>query len=111
MNNEMELACLNADELAPNMTVIVTNVTTGEARCARTERDGRFRVPIPTSIGDRLDVQVYTKPDVVQSYGDCHLYQETSQYAGRRINTFEQAAAHLHGLADASKHCDVAEGC
>ena len=111
VNNEMELACVNADELAQNMTVIVTNVTTGEARCARTEKDGRFRVPIPTSIGDRLDVQVYTKPDVVQSYGDCHLYQETSQYAGRRINTFEQPAAHLHSVADASKHCAVAEGC
>src|SRR5205085_12338795 len=37
INNELELACLDADELAPNMTIIVTNVTTGEARCARTE--------------------------------------------------------------------------
>jgi hypothetical protein len=112
VNNELELACLNADELQPNMTVIVTNVTSGEARCARTEKDGRFRVPIPTSAGDRLDIQVYTAPDVVQSYGDCHLYQETSRFVGRRVNTFEQPAAHLHDVADSdTNECVAPEGC
>ena len=109
-NYEMEIACLNATDLDLGMTVIVTNVTTGEARCARTDKDGKFRTPIPTSAGDKLDIQVYKKPDVVVSYEGCQLADPNAP-VGRRINTWEQSATMTLDVKDPSKKCDAPEGC
>lgn len=97
VDREVEIACLAPNELDAQMTVIVTNVTSGEARCARTDAGGRFRVPIPTSIDDKIDIQVYNAPDVVVSYDGCRVLQESP--VGRRINTFEQAALRLLPVA------------
>ncbi len=111
-NHELEFACLNPDELAENVTVIVTNVTTGEERCARTSADGRLRIPVPMTTGDKLDVQVYNAPDVVESYDGCKLQKGVEHFAGRRINTVEKPAPRLYpvGNADTNK-CDAPEGC
>ncbi len=89
-SRELELACVEPTELAAGMTVVVTNVATGTARCARTDRDGRFRIPIPTTAGDRLDVQVYPAPDVVASYDGCHVKQGAP--VGRRIRDLVAAS-------------------
>ncbi len=110
IDNEIEIACVPPNELGERMTVVVTNVTSGEARCARTDKDGRFRVPVPTTEGDRLDVQIFTAPDVVDSYEGCKLQKETERFVGRRIQTFEQPAAHLRAVANGAS-CEVAEGC
>jgi hypothetical protein len=82
-SQELELDCLDPAELSAEMTVVLTNVSSGETRCARTDRDGRFRIPIPTSGGDKLDIQVYTAPDVVASYDGCRI--EAGAPVGRRI--------------------------
>lgn len=106
VNHEVEIACLTESELAELMTVVVTNVTSGEARCARTDKDGRFRVPIPASEGDRIDIQVYTAPDVVASYEGCRVLAGAP--IGRRIETFEQPALRLlpvAGEATCSSEC------
>lgn len=87
---EVELACLHADELAAEQTVIVTNIVNHALRCARTGADGRFVIPVPTTSGDRLDIQVYTAPDVVNSYGICE--PQDNAPVGRRIKTFELAS-------------------
>ncbi|MBX3215459.1 MAG: hypothetical protein KF850_25705 [Labilithrix sp.] len=109
-NQELELACLGPEELSAGMTVVVTNVTSREVRCARTGKDGRFRVPIPTSTGDKLDVQVYTAPDVVASYDGCRVTDGAP--LGRRVRDFEQAALKVFPVADSeSSRCDEAEGC
>ncbi len=112
-NHELELACLNPDELAERMTVIVTNVSSGEVRCARTGKDGRFRVPIPTSTGDRLDVQIYKAPDVVRSYDGCKLQDGIDDsLIGRRIDKYEQAALNLYPTGDPDNvKCDFPDGC
>lgn len=109
-NQELEVACLDPVELSQGMTVVVTNVTNGEVRCARTEKDGRFGVAIPTSVNDKLDIQMYSAPDVVASYDNCRV--KVGSPVGRRINTFEQAAIKTYPVAnpDTTK-CDVAEGC
>ena len=86
---EMEIACLRPEELGENMTLVVTNVASGQKRCARATKDGRFRIPIPTSEGDKLDVQVYPKADAVVSYGTCEPVPGVEP--GRRIRTFERA--------------------
>jgi hypothetical protein len=105
---EVEIACLNASELGPNMTVRLTNVTTGEVRCAGTTDDaGHFRVPIPASVGDAIDIQVFNAPNAVVSYGTCEL--EPNAPAGRHINKFEQQAPSYQPVESGS--CDAPSGC
>jgi hypothetical protein len=109
-NHELEIACLNPEELSERMTVVVANVANGELRCARTDKDGRFRVPIPSSVNDRLDIQIYDAPDVVESYDGCKVVGRAP--VGRRISTWEQAALHPLDVADpATSHCDEPLGC
>jgi hypothetical protein len=109
-NQELELACLDPAELAAGMTVVVTNVTASEVRCARTDKDGRFRIAIPTSTGDKLDIQVYDAPDVVASYDGCRVKRGAP--VGRRIRDFEQAALEVFRVANPERDkCEVAEGC
>jgi hypothetical protein len=101
---EIELACLNPDELPEGgATVIVTNLTTGERRCDRVAKEGRFRVPIPASAGDRLDVQVVLRPDAVRSYDGCEVLPNVPY--GRTIRTFEQPAPTPRPIADGVAPC------
>ncbi len=105
---EVEVACLHPGELDPGMTVRLVNVRTREVRCAGTTAGGRFRVPIPASNGDPLDVQIYTQAHAVTSYGTCEL--RPGAPAGRRIATFEQRAPHPTQVAgDAT--CNADDGC
>jgi hypothetical protein len=106
---EAEIACVAPDQLGEQMTVVVSNVTSGEVRCARTERDGRFRVPIPTSANDKLDIQIYTAAEVVESYGTCKVLKDSP--IGRRINTWEQAILVPLPVADETRTCDEPAGC
>ncbi len=107
---ELELACLRPDELAENMTVRVGNVRSGETRCARSGKDGRFRVPIPTSEGDKLDIQIYPKTDAVVSYGSCKL--DGTPEPGRRITTFERAISEPLPVANGEvSKCEGESGC
>jgi len=108
--HEMEVACLSAAELAENMTVVLSNGTNKEVRCARTGADGRFRLAVPATEGDRFDVQLYPAADVVESYKGCAL-RAGAPPPGRRIQTFEQAALHPLPVADAQKVCEGERGC
>jgi hypothetical protein len=58
-SSEIEIACLEPTELSHGMTVVAGDVDANTKRCARTLSDGSFRVPIPTTIGDRIDVAIY----------------------------------------------------
>lgn len=109
-NREIELACLEPKELGERVTVVVTNLTSGETRCARTGKDGRFGIPIPTSTGDRLDIQVYDAPDAVVSYDGCQVVEGAP--VGRRISTFEQTAREAQPVADPDRtRCEDDAGC
>ena len=107
-NHELEIACLTPAELGAHMTVVVSNVATGKARCARTDVGGRFRVPIPTSTNDRLDIQVYGAPDAVESYEGCKTLEGAP--VGRRIQNWEQAATMITPTAN-GEQCDGDQGC
>jgi hypothetical protein len=101
---EMEIACLDADELGPAMTVVVANLTSGDVRCARTlDSEGRLRIPVPASIGDTITIQVYPKPDVVDSYATCNV--PSSEPTGRLITTWEQPAITYASESDTSIKC------
>ena len=105
-SHEVEIACLAPNELDVGKTVVLENLRNGERRCARTSTDGRFRIPIPADVGDRLDIQVYDKPDAVVSYKGCEALPDAP--VGRRISKFEQAAVQFGLVGDDSKTCDAA---
>ena len=105
-SREVEIACLAPAELDQGKTIVLTNVRNKERRCARTGPDGRFRIPIPANVGDRLDVQVYDAPDAVRSYKGCDAVDGAP--LGRRIQTFEQAAVLPTAVADETKTCEAA---
>ncbi len=108
---EVELACLNADEDAANMTVVVTNIATGERHCAGTLADGGFRVPIGATYLDPLDIQIFNAPNAVDSWAKCDVLD--SAPVGRDIRKFEQKASVYHTISGDSAPCpDTAtEGC
>lgn len=106
-SREVEIACLRPDELAVGADVVLTNLANGEVRCGRVGPEHRSRVPIPASLGDRLDVQVYPGPGAVTSYGTCALRADAPP--GRRIATYEQAALAPTRIPEGAETCDQAE--
>jgi hypothetical protein len=67
-------------------------------------------VSFPASIGDKIDIQLYTKPDVVKSYKGCDLTADA--VPGRRINTFEVAAFQPKAVGDETDVCPTPDtGC
>jgi hypothetical protein len=106
---EMEIACLDASELDAKMTVVVTDTANGERRCARTGDGGTFRVSLPVSIGDALNIQVIGAPDAVDSYATCNV--PASAPLGRLVNTWEQMATSYGAVADSSLTCETDAGC
>jgi len=98
VSREVEIACLAPNELDVGKTVVLENLRNGERRCARTSADGRFRIPIPADVDDRLDVQIYDMPDAVLSYKGCETRPDAP--IGRRIQTFEQAVVQTAIVGD-----------
>ncbi|MEO7108841.1 MAG: hypothetical protein ABI183_00270, partial [Polyangiaceae bacterium] len=107
---EVEIACLNASELAPSSTVVVTNIRTKNVTCGRTWTDGRFRIPIPSTAGDKIDIQVLNGPDLVKSYKGCEPTSDASNHIGRRVNTFEQSQIQFTPVTNGTD-CTNDSGC
>jgi hypothetical protein len=108
-SREIEIACLNPAELSSGMTVVVRNARNDEKRCARTLANGAFRVPIPASAGDDLQIQIWNEPDAIDSYATCNVLGDAP--AGRTITTFEQKAAAIRPVGDSTATCDAPQGC
>lgn len=108
-SHEVEIACLNANELGPSMTVVVVNDATLQRRCARTGPDGSFRLPLPTTAGDPVDIGVYGAPDAVDSYGSCNVPDGPTLV--REVNTWEVAATQYSAVATPGLTCGADGGC
>jgi hypothetical protein len=108
-SHEVEIACLDASELAGRMTVVVVNASSLTRRCARTAADGSFRVPVPATIGDIVDIAVFGAPDAVDSYATCNVSQPTTLV--RDISTWEVAAAQYTPVATPGLMCTAPGGC
>ncbi|HEY8086212.1 MAG TPA: hypothetical protein VIF09_00155 [Polyangiaceae bacterium] len=106
---EVEIACLGPDELGAGMTVVVQNDTSLARRCARTASDGSFRVPLPTTIGDAVEIGVFGAPDAVDSYGTCNV--TTGARFVRGIGTWEVAATSFTPVATEGLTCTSTTGC
>jgi hypothetical protein len=108
-SKEVEIACLNANELGPGMTVMVVNDTSLTRRCGRTAADGSFRVPLPTTVGDVVDIGIYGSPDAVDSYGTCNLTDGATLV--RDVNTWEVPATEYGAVSSSDDTCTADAGC
>ncbi len=108
-SREIEIACLTSAELSSGMTVFVRNSRNQELRCARTAQNGAFRVPVPASAGDHLEIQLYDSPDAVDSYATCNVLPNAP--VGRAIGTFEQRAPAFRSVGESTATCDAPSGC
>ena len=107
----LEVACVPRAQLPPTGgTVVVHNRANGEDRCARSDADGRFRVPIPTSLGDPISIELYDAPDIVASYGTCVV---RGAYAQKRTIATWQSATIESGATDGDGNvlCSDSDGC
>lgn len=103
-SRELEIACLNAAELGTNMTVVLTNTANDEVRCARASDLGRFRIPIPATIGDPLHIEIFREKDLVDSYKTCRVPDGSTPV--RTIDTFEEAQIGDQPTVDGAPTCD-----
>ncbi len=87
---EVEFQCLDVNEVTDGVglpdggTVVVVNGENGLHRCARVSPHGGFRVAMPADAGDRLELQLFDEPDVVDSYHPdhgCNLQPEAHRVA------------------------------
>jgi hypothetical protein len=75
-DREVEFGCLDLSAVSGGAglpaggTVVVANRSNGKLRCARIDETGRFRIGIPSSLGDKLEVALWDAPDAVDRYGD-----------------------------------------
>ena len=108
-SSEVEIACLDPEELGPGMTVVVVNDSSLARTCARTLPDGGFRTPLPVTVGDVVDIGIFGAPDAVDSYATCNVPLGTPLV--REVNTWEQAATKYSAVATAGLTCTSSAGC
>ncbi|MFO0759838.1 MAG: hypothetical protein U0359_25355 [Byssovorax sp.] len=59
--------------LSPKDTVVLTNHTTGEYRCAMVQESGTFRVAVSSDAGDSLELQVFHGPATPRPLEGCEI--------------------------------------
>jgi hypothetical protein len=84
---EVEVGCLDPSAI-DETTVYVENKTNGELRCARVDDAHRFRIGLPSTTGDRVEVRFYPGRDVVKSYGTCETTLAEGTLPKHVVNTW-----------------------
>lgn len=73
-SREVEFGCAPPADLPANgATVVMKNLDNGQVRCARVGDESRFRLGVPSSVGDRLTLEIYHQADAVEDYGSCRV--------------------------------------
>lgn len=67
---ELEIDCLGLSQIA-DTTLFAFNIDNEERKCVRVGSDGRMRVGVPASIGDRFELHFYDGADGVTDYDSC----------------------------------------
>ena len=116
---EVEFQCLDIGEVTDGAglpsggTVVAVNRRNGQRRCARISPTGRFGLAVPADAGDPLELQLYDKPDAVDSYHPhrgCNLLDDARRIA--LINTWGKGPIEP-GTTDQSggSVCEADDGC
>jgi hypothetical protein len=106
---EIEIACLGDDRAPAGANFVVRNAVNAEVRCARSDAEGRVRVPIAASAGDAIAVDVYAAPNALLSYGSCAPRAGLAPLA--TVSKWEVAAVALREFAGDVPTCADADGC
>jgi hypothetical protein len=91
----IEIACLDASELAEGDAVVLQNASEHTVRCAGVGADGRFRVGIASDAGDALELDVYHGAAMQMDYATCQVVDDQrvpvrpQPMASRSISTWE----------------------
>ena len=115
-DREVEFGCAEKAPYTPEGgTVMVSNGRNGEVRCGRIDTEGRFRIGIPTSIGDKLEVQMYDVVDAVDSYHPetgCNITADATRRI-ELVNTWGEGVIPQGGVDPLSgkEVCSAEGGC
>ncbi|MGF1466387.1 MAG: hypothetical protein ACFCGT_09645 [Sandaracinaceae bacterium] len=108
-----EVTCVEASLLEDGDAVRVVNITQGTRTCARVGADGRFRLPVPSDEGDRLEVRIWDDGADAMDYAVCAAPPRSlnlridrwasecpacGRYRGRRFTAGEPLVAPASGL-------------
>lgn len=83
---ELEITCVDPHDMRET-TALVRNLDNKELKCARVEADGRVRIGVPATQGDRIIVSLYKGEDVVEDYDSCALTVDVEE-PKLRIDTY-----------------------
>lgn len=97
---DFELGCAPGGNLAEGDAVIVRNLSNDEARCAGVGAEGRFRIGVPSDIGDRLQIEIYEAGRDRLDYGTCEWRGERP-----RIRDVIDRFRSTRGIAGAAGRC------
>ncbi len=81
---ELEVACLEPSDLAPGDDAVLTNIRSGESRCARAGMESRLRIGFPSNLDDRLVLTIF-RGNAITDYGTCALRPDAQ--VGRVVDT------------------------
>ncbi|MCS6856144.1 MAG: hypothetical protein NZM37_00390 [Sandaracinaceae bacterium] len=89
-----EIACVDGDLLGPRDVLLVRNLSKGLVGCAGATKGeaGRFRVAIPSDIGDRWVIEIYRDALGAVDFSNCKF--SPSLPPARVIDRWESALAH-----------------
>ena len=107
---ELEIACLDATDFSPGMTVTAYNTRNDVTNCARVGAGGTLRIPVPGNVGDNVLVQVFKQTDAVESYGTCLLKPGALETAGKLVDTWEVGASTFTPVTTGGS-CSSGNGC
>ncbi|MDH5491088.1 MAG: hypothetical protein OEY14_03985, partial [Myxococcales bacterium] len=99
LNNrgEVAFACVPGESLDEGAAILVRNLATGEVRCGGAGAAGRFRVSVPTSEFDPLEIEIYADLAAGLDASDCTI--EGDPEPSHRVDTW--GLNHTSGTARA----------
>lgn len=79
LNSDMrtEFACVPEETLGEGDALILVNARNGEVRCTGVGAEGRFRITVPTDVGDPLILRIYEDARDTIDYATCTFTGET----------------------------------
>lgn len=86
---ELEVRCVTKD-VVTSKTLVVNNLANGELRCVNVGSDGRFRLGIPATIGDRIRMDLFEGEHMVTDYKSCRSAAEPGTKPSLTIDVWDK---------------------
>lgn len=107
---ELEIGCFEKDALA-GTTLLAYNGGTKETKCASVSDEGRVRIGLPSSRGDRVELSFYAGKDQVESYASCVGTFAAGTKPSLKVNTYGKGPFLTGAANEANSDACEAESC